>query len=321
MAPDASFFSQGRAITLEHLRAFAEVARSRSFQQAGVKLCRSQSAVTQAVQRLEAHLDCTLLHRSRGRVAGLTPEGERILPEIADVLSRLEHVIQAAKGPELKGRIQVGIPPSFSAVEMQGAVARLLALNPGLQIGIISGMSHDLHQMLIAGRLDVALVNQYRFDDSALPQGVFQELCLQPLLWLCNAREVANSAGEIPLITYTEGCPWRAAAVEALDKAGLAYNFAHVSTSYESLCGSLLAGLGVTALPTWEIDERFCVVDASHGSPPLPPLPQVRAVLASRLRSEVVEQFCEFIAGLPFFVRAREGGHGQEFCAGRAGMA
>lgn len=318
MSSDVSSISQGRAITLEHLRAFAEVARSRSFQQAGVKLCRSQSAVTQAVQRLEAHLGCTLLHRSRGRVAGLTPEGERILPEIAEVLSRLEHVIQAAKRPELKGRIQVVIPPSFSAVELQGAIARLPALNPGLQIGIISGMSHDLQRMLVAGSLDVALINQYRFDDSVLPRGMFQELCRQPLLWLCNAREVVNSAGEVPLITYTEGCPWRAAAVDALDKAGRAYTLAHVSTSYESLCGSLLAGFGVTALPEWEIDERFCVVDASHG---LPPLPQVRAVLASRLRNEVVEQFCGFIAGLPFFTRAREGGHGQEFCAGRAAMA
>ena len=310
MASDVLAVSQSRAITLEHLRAFAEVAHCRSFQKAGMKLCRSQSAITQAVRRLEAHLNCTLLHRSHGHVAGLTPEGERILPEIVDVLSRLDHVIQAARRPELKGRIQVGIPPSFSAVELQGAVARLLALNPGLQIGIISGMSRDLHQMLIEGSLDVALINQYRFDDGMPPQGMFQELCRQPLLWLCNAPRVVNHAGEIPLLTYSAGSPWRAAAVDALERAGLAYNFAYVSASYESLCRSLLAGFGVTALPVWDIDERFCVVDASHS---LPPLPQVRTVLASRLCSEVVEQFCEFIAGLPFFVRARERWHGLGF--------
>ena len=306
MLSDVSTLSQSRAITLEHLRAFAVVAHCRSFQKAGVKLCRSQSAVTQAVKRLEAQLNCTLLYRSHGHVAGLTPEGERILPEIVDVLLRLEHVIQAGRRPELKGRIQVGIPPSFSAVELQGAVARLLALNPGLQIGIISDMSSDLEQMLAEGSLDVALINQYRFDDGTLPQGMFQELCRQPLLWLCNAPKVVNHAGEIPLLTYSAGSPWRAAAVDALDQAGIAYNFAYVSASYESLCSSLLAGFGVTVLPGWDIDERFCIVDGSHG---LPPLPVVRTVLKSRSQSTVVQQFCDFIAGLPFFVRAREHRH------------
>ncbi|MBB5143097.1 LysR family transcriptional regulator [Desulfovibrio intestinalis] len=303
MLPDVSTLSQSRAITLEHLRAFTVVAHCRSFQKAGVKLCRSQSAVTQAVKRLEAQLNCTLLYRSHGHVAGLTPEGERILPEIVDVLLRLEHVIQAGRRPELKGRIQVGIPPSFSAVELQGAVARLLALNPGLQIGIISDMSSDLEQMLAEGSLDVALINQYRFDDGTLPQGMFQELCRQPLLWLCNAQKVVNHAGEIPLLTYSAGSPWRTAAVDALDQAGLAYNFAYVSASYESLCSSLLAGFGVTVLPGWDIDERFCIVDGSYG---LPTLPVVRTVLKSRSQSTVVQQFCDFIAGLPFFVRARE---------------
>ena len=68
----------------------------------------------------------------------------------------------------------MGIPPSFSTVELQAAVARLLALNPDLQIGVISAMSADIDRMLADGSLDVALINQYRFDSSHAPEGMGQ---------------------------------------------------------------------------------------------------------------------------------------------------
>ena len=57
-----------RSITLEHMRAFIAVAHCRSFQKAGEQLCRSQSAVTQSVKRLEAHLNCTLVERQRAHL-------------------------------------------------------------------------------------------------------------------------------------------------------------------------------------------------------------------------------------------------------------
>ena len=129
-----------RSITLEHMRAFIAVAHCRSFQKAGEQLCRSQSAVTQSVKRLEAHLNCTLVERGNGHTFGLTTAGQRLLPELEDILLRFDAVLRAARQPELRGRITVGIPPSFSTVELQAAVARLLALNSDLQIGVISAM-------------------------------------------------------------------------------------------------------------------------------------------------------------------------------------
>ena len=294
-----------RNITLEQMRAFVAVAHSRSFQKAGQKLCRSQSAVTQSVKKLEDLLNSTLVERGNGHTFGLTAAGERLLPQIEDMLVRVDALLRAACQPELRGRITVGIPPSFSTVELQAAMARLLALNPNLQIGVLSAMSADIDRMLVEGRLDVALINQYRFDSSHAPDGIFEVLAQQPLHWVSGSPMNMVPAIPIPLVTYSEGSPWRAATLETLDAAGRAYEFAYECASYESLCSSVLAGFGITALPEWDTDGRFVVLD---GKGNLPPLPQVRTVLKTATSSPVLQQFCEFIIQLPFFKNLRAQG-------------
>ena len=294
-----------RNITLEQMRAFVAVAHSRSFQKAGQKLCRSQSAVTQSVKKLEDLLNSTLVERGNGHTFGLTAAGERLLPQIEDMLVRVDALLRAACQPELRGRITVGIPPSFSTVELQAAMARLLALNPNLQIGVLSAMSADIDRMLVEGRLDVALINQYRFDSSHAPDGIFEVLAQQPLHWVSGSPMNMDPAIPIPLVTYSEGSPWRAATLETLDAAGRAYEFAYECASYESLCSSVLAGFGITALPEWDTDGRFVVLD---GKGNLPPLPQVRTVLKTATSSPVLQQFCEFIIQLPFFKNLRAQG-------------
>lgn len=291
-----------RNITLEHMRAVVAVAHHRSFQKAGQQLCRSQSAVTQSVKKLEEHLSCTLIERGNGHTFGLTAAGERLLPQLEDMLVRFDALLRAACQPELRGRITVGIPPSFSTVELQAAMARLLALNPNLQIGVVSAMSADIDRMLAEGRLDVALINQYRFDDSHAAGGIFEVLAQQSLHWVGgDAVDVAPDS-PIPLATYSEGSPWRAATLEALHLAGRTYDFAYECASYESLCSSVLAGFGITALPDWDMNGRFAVLDGNHG---LPPLPQVRTVLKTATTSPVLQQFCDFIVQLPFFRQLR----------------
>lgn len=291
-----------RSITLEHIRAFIAVARCGGFQKAGARLCRSQSAVTQAVKRLETQLNCTLVKRGNGHTVGLTATGKRLLREMEDALLRFEAVLRAARQPELRGRIMVGIPPSFSTLELQTAMGRLLALNPDLRIGVLSDMSADLDRMLLAGTLDVAIINQYICDDSRAPEGIFAVLARQRLQWVCGGSFRMKPGVPLPLVTYSAGSPWRAATLETLDAAGVPYDFAYVGASYESLCSSVLAGFGVTALPGWDLDDRFTVLAPRSG---LPTLPRVRTVLKTTGASPVLRQFCDFIAQLPFFRNLR----------------
>ena len=63
--------------SLNALRAFSALAQTGSFTRAGEALNVSHAAVSQQVRALEDRLGVSARHRE-GRVAALTPEGERL---------------------------------------------------------------------------------------------------------------------------------------------------------------------------------------------------------------------------------------------------
>ena len=74
---------------LEQLRMFVAAAESGSFSKAGRSLYTSHSTVSRAVSALEKELGVQLISRSN-RMLGLTPAGEMLLREAADLLKRAD---------------------------------------------------------------------------------------------------------------------------------------------------------------------------------------------------------------------------------------
>ena len=70
---------------LEQLRAFVEVARTKSFTAAAHRMFVSHSTVSRAVSSLEAELGVSLIDRSN-RVIGLTQAGERLNERAGELL-------------------------------------------------------------------------------------------------------------------------------------------------------------------------------------------------------------------------------------------
>lgn len=91
----AQEFTGDRRITLEHLRIFVAVAEAGGFQDAGLHVHRTQSAVTQSIKRLEEYMRCRLLERGQGQHTSLTGEGVRFLPEAKEILARVDHAVRA----------------------------------------------------------------------------------------------------------------------------------------------------------------------------------------------------------------------------------
>ena len=76
---------------LEQLRIFLAVAGEKSFSRGAKKLYISHSTTSRAVSALEEELGVTLLRRSN-RVLGLTPAGETLAREAAELLRRAEEI-------------------------------------------------------------------------------------------------------------------------------------------------------------------------------------------------------------------------------------
>lgn len=288
-----------RRITLEHLRVFAAVAQTRSFQAAGLRLGRTQSAITQSIKNLEDCLRCRLLERRQGSVLGLTGDGERVLPDALDVISKVDFLIQAVQRPELKGHIRFGIPPSIGTAELQNALSSCMAVNKGLRVRLYSETSMHLGAMLANGNLDAAIMNESGpdgADDTLIVTHAFPE---EPLVWVCNPDALIDREEELPFIAFSEGSPWTQSAVKALQEAGVPHYFAYVSASFESICSAVTAGIGITALPLSNVPETHAVITGTDR--PLPPLPNVRTVIKARTKSRIVLDFCNLIARLPVF--------------------
>lgn len=67
-----------RPFDLEHLRTLVAVSEAGSLSAAAPHLCRSQSAVSEQLAKLEAFTGIALLHRGKRGVSP-TPAGERLL--------------------------------------------------------------------------------------------------------------------------------------------------------------------------------------------------------------------------------------------------
>lgn len=121
---------------MDQLRAmeiFVEVARLRSFSEAGRRLGLTRAMVSKHILQLEDKLAVRLLHRST-RDVSLTDAGQAYL---APCLATVEQAREAARvvahtGAELAGPLRIQAPTSFGSEWLAGAVARFNLLHPRL---------------------------------------------------------------------------------------------------------------------------------------------------------------------------------------------
>ena len=112
---------------------FVEVARLRSFSEAGRRLGLTRAMVSKHILQLEDRLQARLLHRSTREVS-LTDAGQAYL---APCMATLEQAREAARvvahsGAELAGPLRIQAPSSFGSEWLAGAVARFNLLHPQL---------------------------------------------------------------------------------------------------------------------------------------------------------------------------------------------
>jgi LysR family nitrogen assimilation transcriptional regulator len=145
---------------LRQLQYFLAVAEHGSLSKASAVLGIAQPALSRAVRRLEDTVETQLFYR-HGRGIRLTEKGAQF-HAMVDPLVR--NLLQA--GDELKasagvpaGSIAFGMPPSMSAVVGARLVETFLASYPQVKLQIIDAFSGYVNEWLVAGRLDLAIIN------------------------------------------------------------------------------------------------------------------------------------------------------------------
>ncbi len=188
----------------KQIEGFVRVAELGSFTKAAQLLDTTQPALSRQVRLLEVELRQTLLVRN-GRGAVPTEAGLRLLNHGRGILhqvARAQEDLGRVRGA-LAGRVAIGLPPSLSRVLAVPLMRAFRTQLPEAQLSISEGLSAQMQDWLVQGRLDIAVLYN---------TGPAPELDITPLadedLFLVQARQPGLAEdpppGAIPLAEVAE---------------------------------------------------------------------------------------------------------------------
>src|SRR5271170_5754392 len=148
-------------ISLEQWRSLLAVVDAGGYAQAAVALHKSQSAVTYAVQKMEALLGVKIFE-VRGRKAHLTPTGEvlyrraKALLEEAGALEGAAQTLAAGWEPELRVAVEI-VFPTWLLLE---CFARFAEERPQIRIELYESVLSGAEEALLQRKVDLAICAQ-----------------------------------------------------------------------------------------------------------------------------------------------------------------
>jgi DNA-binding transcriptional LysR family regulator len=239
--------------TIRQLEYFDAVASEGSMAAASERCHVSASALALALDELEDRLATQLFVRRKGRGVALTAAGSRLLAHARRILSDGEALAADASqaATSLTGRFGVGCFSTLAPFFLPGIMGEFQAGNPGLNVEIVEGAAPELHELLLQGRLDVALL--YSVDVS--PQLVFEPVRdYRPYAMVAEGHPLAGRGSvrlaelaDEPLILL-DVHPSRLNTEHIYADLGLKPRIGHLTTSFELVRCLAARGLGYAVL-------------------------------------------------------------------------
>lgn len=278
---------------LDCLRTFLLVADNMSFSRAADHVGRSQSTVSQQINKLEQQVGKSLLERRKGRVIELTPEGGKLLQYARRILQLNDEAYVSMSDDALTGFVRLGVPLDFFGRDFTTWLAGFKNLHPMVGLEVEANQSENLLKRNRRGEFDLAFFKQ----DTGAKHGTLT--LSEQLVWVSGGNFVPDSRESLPLIVFPEGCTYRRHAISALQEYSRPWHLSFVSPSFECLRSAAMEGMGITVLARALVEPPLRII--SHGLR-LPELPTVELVYAygkrsnSRLVSELATYLTDSLA-------------------------
>ncbi len=250
----------------ELLRTFVAIAETGSFRAAAKRIFRTPSAVSMQVKKLEETLGRSLFLRD-GRQVTMTADGETLLGYGRRMLKLNDEAVARFVVPAVEGCVRLGAPDDFGTRFLPNILARFAAVHGAVDVEVLLEPSETLLERLDEGGLDLTLITANRGER---PKRDGEILFAEPLVWAGLRGGIAWERAPLPLALATHGCPWRQAALNALDRAGKAYRIAYGSPHCAGQQAAMLADLAIAPFPASLIEPPFRRLGASEGLPSLP---------------------------------------------------
>ena len=250
-------------LALDLLRTFVAVADLNTFAAAAAAVCRTQSAVSQQMQRLEQLVGKELFAR-HGRNKLLTEHGIQLLGYARKILRFNDEACMSLMFSNLQGVLTLGASDESADTILPFLLNRISSVYPKLALDVSVKRNAFMVEMLKENEVDL-VVTTHR-------PGQYDCLTLRtsPTHWYCAAEYVLQKGEPIPLVLLDDPSPFRDMVLTALNEASIPWRLAYVASTLPAVRAAVKAGLGVTARPVEMMSPDLRVLGQSEGLPSLP---------------------------------------------------
>ncbi len=252
-----------RNLDLNLLRTLVAISQDETFSVVADQLCKTQSAVTQQMQRLESLIGLPLFEK-HGRNKRLSAHGKKLLTYARHMLAINDEALRALQDGQVEGNLRLGAPHDVADTILPTVLTHIARASPRIKLEIRVDRSPFLMTALRAGELDLTIST--RFDQDF--EGVV--LRTSPTAWLCSADYVHDATAPVALILADEPSIFRRYALNALEQAQVPWLTNYVAPNLAGIKAALRAGLGVTARSVEMLGPDMRVLGEKDGLPPLP---------------------------------------------------
>ena len=170
------------ALTLDQFRIFAAVAEQGSFSAAARRLNRAQSAITYAIQRLEAQIGTALFDRA-GYRPQLSEAGAALLPRVTRILEEVDAFTVQARGLSegLEPEIALVLDSMVPMAKVMAPLADFQARFPTVQTRVLVETLGAAAAALLDGSADLGIVTAFASAAPELARAPLGEIALVPV--------------------------------------------------------------------------------------------------------------------------------------------
>lgn len=251
-----------RNLDLSTLRALVAVADAGGVTRAAGFLHLTQSAVSMQIKRLEELLDAQLLDRS-GRAVAFTAQGDHMLAYARRMVALNDEAVLRLTSQEFAGTLRLGVPHDIVYPAIPQVLKQFHAAFPATRIVLEASHTRTLKEMFAKGTYDVILTTETGVSADGAT------IATRALNWIGAPGGAAWRQRPLS-IAYGRLCTFRPLVVDALERAGIAWEMLLETDNDSAIHATVSADMAVHTAIAGTEPQQFERIDHGGALPVLP---------------------------------------------------
>ncbi|GGI82438.1 LysR family transcriptional regulator [Shewanella gelidii] len=251
-------------LKLELLESFIAVVECGNVSKAAERICRTQSALSLQIKKLEETVGQSLLLRDNKGVQ-MTEAGETLLNYAYKMVQLNAQAMGDLKESQNKQTIRLGVPTDYINRYLQSSLMEFIREFTNIELSIDTDVSGNLYKRLHQGEFDAVVATHWQ-------QPVNGELLFERKFhWVAASQGNAHQRPTVPMALYPENCPIRAQVFANHQMSMRPINVLLSTPSPQALCLAVENDLAVAPIAEFRINDKMQILDPiEHGLPILP---------------------------------------------------